>query len=195
MPRITRRLRKRLIQTAILGIIALSLLHILLPPDSAIRLAIRFNATRITNALRDARQGKDAWLRETPAPYELELRRDVGYLIKTGYGTRHRVPLQLAALKSSYGGGLMGDEGKDFLVVGDWTTVNEKDAKAIGVPVHDVLKTVREYGDEDQDWRRHPRFKKYLSLQHHIEKGDEKKALEFAQSIGWELDALKVCFF
>lgn len=89
----------------------------------------------------------------------------------------------------------MGDEGKDFLVVGDWTTVDEKDAKAIGVPVHDVLKTVPEYGDEDEDWKRHPRFKKYLSLQNHIEKGDEKKALEFAQSIGWELDALKVRFF
>lgn len=139
--------------------------------------------------MRQVTQDKDAWLR-LPAPYELDLHKDVGYLIKTGYGTRHRVPLQMAALKAGYGGGLLGKEGEDFVVVGDWTTVDEKDAKAIGVPVHDVVKTVKEQGDGEL--RSHHRFVKYKRLQMAIADGNEKAALEIGRSIGWELDALKV---
>lgn len=189
MLNIPRRLRKRLVQTAILGLVFLSIAYIVLPPDSSIRLALRFNAARASKAVREGIEDKDAWLR-LPAPYELDLREDVGYLIKTGYGTRHRVPLQLAALAGSYDGGLLGAEGKDYVVVGDWTTVDDKDAKKIGVPVHDVLKTVREYGDGD--WRAHHRFKKYQTLQSAITAGDEETALGIGRSVGWELDALKV---
>ncbi|OAQ98829.1 hypothetical protein LLEC1_07641 [Akanthomyces lecanii] len=188
MLNIPRRLRKRLLQTALLGLVFLSISYIVLPPDSSIRLALRFNAARASAVVRTATEDRDAWLR-LPARYELDLREDVGYLIKTGYGTRHRVPLQLAALQGSYGGGLLGREGQDYIVVGDWTTVDDKDAKKIGVPVHDVLQTVREYGDED--WRAHHRFKKYQTLQSAIVAGDEETALEIGRSVGWELDALK----
>ncbi|TQW10581.1 hypothetical protein V2A60_005190 [Cordyceps javanica] len=188
MLNIPRRLRKRLLHMAILGLVCLSVSYIILPPDSSVRLALRFNAARASAAVRGATEDRDAWLRQ-PARYELDLRQDVGYLIKTGYGTRHRVPLQLAALQGSYGDGLLGKEGKDYIVVGDWTTVDEKDAKAIGVPVHDVLKTVREYGDGD--WRAHHRFKKYQTLQSAILAGDEETALGIGRSVGWELDALK----
>lgn len=189
MLNIPRRLRKRLLHTAIIGLVFVSISYIVLPPDSSIRLALRFNAARASAAVREVTEDRDAWLRQ-PAAYEVDLREDVGYLIKTGYGTRHRVPLQLAALQGSYGGGLLGKEGKDYLVVGDWTTVDGKDGKAIGVPVHDVLKTVREYGDGD--WRAHHRFKKYQTLQSAIVAGDEETALEIGRSVGWELDALKV---
>lgn len=187
MGTVPRRLQKRILQSALLGLILLIVAYTVLPPDSAILQAIRFGAGQ-ASALRGP--AKDAWL-EKPASQHIDLRKDVGYLIKTGYGTRHRVPLQLAALKGSYDDGLLGDEGKDFVVVGDWTTVDQQDAKKIGVPVHDVLKMMLKL--EDGQWRGHARFKKYEALQDAIQAGKEQSALEIGRSVGWELDALKVC--
>lgn len=99
------------------------------------------------------------------------------------------MPDQLAAF--GHTGGFLGEEGRSFLVVGDWTTVNETDAKVIGVPVHDVIKKVTEtkIRGKVEDY---PRLVKYKSLQDELEAGNEDKALEIGQKFGWELDALKV---
>lgn len=186
---LSRRLRRRLKTPFILIIISLFIIYSILPHDSAIRLALVFNISRFFNLLRGATTDRDAWLR-APARYSVDLSTEVGYLIKTGYGTRHRVPDQLAAFAST--GGYLGKEGQSFLVVGDWTTVNQTDAALMGVTVHDAIKRVMEtkIRGKVEDY---PRLVKYRSLQEKLESGDEDEALRIGQSFGWELDALKVC--
>ncbi|KAH7023175.1 hypothetical protein EDB80DRAFT_32566 [Ilyonectria destructans] len=184
---ITRRFRRRLASQSILFLIFFLIFYSILPHDSSIRLAVSFNASRLFNAVRGATTDRDAWL-WTTSRYPVNLYADVGYLIKTGYGTRHRVPDQLAAF--AHTGGFLGEEGRSFLVVGDWTTVNDTDAKVIGVPVHDVIRKVTEtkIRGKVEDY---PRLVKYKSLQDELEAGNEDKALEIGQKFGWELDALK----
>lgn len=182
------RAHRRLVLLIVLPVTFFSILYVGLPLDSPLRLAVSFNAARVTNSVLQTVSDNDAWL-HTPPIDSLDLSTEVGYLIKTGYGTRHRVPLQLEAYRGS--GDILGEEGNNFIVVGDWTTVNETDAKVIGVPVHDALKVLW-----DKDYlrgrRQHVRFRKYKSLQTAIRAGDESQALEIGQKVGWELDVLKV---
>ncbi|PNY23351.1 Uncharacterized protein TCAP_06688 [Tolypocladium capitatum] len=187
MLNVPRRLRRRLVLVAVLVALALSVWYIALPPDSAVRLAVGFNSARLFNHVRGAVTNRDGWLWK-PARHRLELRSDVGFLIKTGYGTRHRVPQQLEALARS--GGVLGDEGRGFLVVGDWTTVNETDGMLLGVEVHDAIKMVMET-KIDKEHAEHQRFGKYRSLQGTVAAGDEERARHLGQTYGWELDALK----
>ncbi|KAL6919164.1 hypothetical protein ACHAPO_004281 [Fusarium lateritium] len=184
---ISRRTRRRLRPIFILLLISVFIIYTILPHDSAIRLALVFNVSRFFNFLRGAASNKDAWLYKAPR-FTVDLKNDVGYLIKTGYGTRHRVAEQLAAFKAT--GGYLGKEGESFLVVGDWTTVNQTDASLIGATVHDAIKRVMETkirGKIDD----YPRLVKYMSLQARLQAGDEEEALKIGQSYGWELDALK----
>jgi len=192
MYKLPRRARRRLGLAALLLALALSVCYLALPPDAGVRLALGFNASRAANYLRGKATGRDAWLRG-PARHRVDLRSEVGYLIKTGYGTRHRVPAQLEALAraGSGTGGVLGDEGRGFLVVGDWTTVNETDSKRMGVEVHDAIRMVMETKIDDAH-AEHQRFAKYRTLQGAVAAGDEEKALELGRSYGWELDALKV---
>ncbi|KAF4951102.1 hypothetical protein FGADI_7717 [Fusarium gaditjirri] len=184
---ISRRTRRRLRSIFILILVFIFISYSILPHDSAIRLAFVFNISRFFSFLRGAATNRDAWLWKSPR-YAVDLKNEVGYLIKTGYGTRHRVPEQLAAFEAT--GGFLGKEGESFLVVGDWTTVNQTDAKLIGVTVHDAIKRVMETkirGKVDD----YPRLVKYTSLQAKLQAGDEEEALKIGQSYGWELDALK----
>ncbi|SPJ93234.1 uncharacterized protein FTOL_13840 [Fusarium torulosum] len=184
---ISRRTKRRLRSIIILILISTFITYSILPHDSAIRLALVFNVSRFFNFLRGTATDKDAWLWKSPR-YTVDLKKDVGYLIKTGYGTRHRVAEQLAAFEAT--GGYLGKEGESFLVVGDWTTVNQTDADLIGVTVHDAIKRVMETkirGKVDG----YPRLVKYRSLQASLQAGDEDGALKIGQSYGWELDALK----
>ena len=187
MLNVPRRFRRRITN---LGLSLLALLvtwHLFLAPDSTIRLAVHFNTARLLNSIRGGLTNRDKWLQQSAA-YPLDLRNDVGYLIKTGYGTRHRVPEQLEAFRTA--GDFLGEEGKSFLVVGDWTSVNETDNELLGVNVYDAVRMVM---DEKipKKHRSHPRFSKYVSLQEAVEHGDETQANHLGKSFGWELDALK----
>lgn len=185
---IPRRLRRRLVSLVVVSFFVLNIWYLILPPDSAVRLAVHFNAARLSNLFREVVADRDAWLR-APAQHHIDLGADVGYLIKTGYGTRHRVAAQLKAF--SLAGDLLGDDGRRFIVVGDWTTVNATDAKLLGVPVHDAIRPVME-GKVGKDLRSHPRFIKYQGLQEAVDAGDEAEANQLGKDYGWELDALKV---
>ncbi|PHH67179.1 hypothetical protein CDD81_2948 [Ophiocordyceps australis] len=177
-----RRLRRRLTLLLMAAVVTLCLTYSSLPLESPTRLAVKFNAARLWNHM--GSRHRDDWLHK-PARFHLDLRSDVGYLIKTGYGTRHRLPEQLEALERS--GPLLGDEGRGFLVVGDWTSVNDTDARLLGVQVHDALRIVMDRHTATQ----HPRLTKYKSLQAIIAAGDEERAKHVGQAYGWELDALK----
>lgn len=187
MVHIPRRLRRRLTSLGAVFLLLFTIYHLLLSPDSTFRLAIHFNGSRLYNAIRATVINKDGWL-QTPGQYPIDLRHDVGYLIKTGYGTRHRVPAQLNAF--SVAGDFLGEEGESFLVVGDWTSVNKTDAEAVVVEIHDAIKTFIETKVEGS-LLNHARLQKYQVLQEAVESGDEDWALNIGQSYGWELDALK----
>lgn len=167
--------------------ITLSTTFLLLPPSSPIRLSINFNASRLLNSFRASATDRDAWLYRRPAPYPLNLRDEVGYLVKTGYGTRHRVPALMKAF--SHSGNILREEERNFLVVGDWTPTNQTDE---GLPiVYNVINTMMKT-KVDPSLQGHPRFAKYRSLQEAVDLDDEDKATEIGQEFGWELDALKV---
>ncbi|KAL6868604.1 glycosyltransferase family 31 protein [Trichoderma novae-zelandiae] len=182
-PRLSRR---RLIFLFASFFLTLSTTYLLLPHDSHIRLSISFNASRLWNAFRASATDRDAWLRQRPAPYPLSLRDDVGYLIKTGYGTRHRLPALIEAFSRT--GDILGEGNQSFIVVGDWTPTNQT---ADGVPgVYDVVNMLMET-KLDASLQSHPRLSKYRSLQEAIDSADEDRANELGQEFGWELDALK----
>ncbi|KAF3074725.1 hypothetical protein CFAM422_003093 [Trichoderma lentiforme] len=166
--------------------ITLSTTFLLLPPTSPIRLSINFNASRLINSLRASATDRDAWLHKQPPTYPLNLRDEVGYLVKTGYGTRHRVPALMKAF--SHSGNILSDERKNFIVVGDWTPTNQTDD---GLPfVYNVVNTMVK-AKVHPSLQGHPRLAKYRSLQEAVDLADEDKAIKIGQEYGWELDALK----
>ncbi|KAH8180096.1 fringe-like domain-containing protein [Sarocladium implicatum] len=190
--RLPKKAQRRLSHFAIILFVYLSVWYILLPLDSPLRLAIYFNASRLRSYLThrlSPSSARDAYLTTTNPSYPLDLSSDIAYLVKTGYGTRHRLPEQLDAFRQT--GDLLGQEGRDFLVVGDWTAANATDQAAeLGATVHDALSMVLQ-SKLGQDYEHSPRFVKYQDLQRAIELGDETKATELGKSFGWELDALK----
>ncbi|OBR04823.1 Glycosyltransferase family 31 [Colletotrichum higginsianum IMI 349063] len=159
-----------------------ALLYLVLPYDNPLVLAFRFNFSGLQLWLRGSGVEKDAWLYE-PARFPIEYRNDVGLLIKTGYGTRHRLAAQLEALD------LTPDDADDaFVVVGDWTP--REGGKLAGVTVHDAIGGVMAM-PEMRSHHDAPKFKEYLSLKDAVQAGDDAKATEIGKSFGWDLDALK----
>jgi hypothetical protein len=175
-----RRARRRVTPLLVICLVLLTTIYITLPPDSAVVLATTFNYARVRAALGLSRG--DGWLRSA-VRYPVHLPSEVGWLIKTGYGTRTRVRDQLDAFAAK--GGVLGDEGRDYLVVGDWDGRNAsvRVVDAVGL----VLDDERMSGVAD-----HARFAKYRSLRAAVEAGDEERAAELGRKFGWELDALKV---
>ena len=188
-------MRRRLVLVFILflAFILFNVSFIVLPPDSSVRLAVTFNTQRASNYLRSKAGDRDEWLTDPQLwPGAVD---DTAFLVKTGYGTRHRIPGQLAAFQRT--GGMLGygqrkqGQEQSFIVVGDWTGVNETDNAALGVDVVDAVGMVMGMKSL-KGMRSHPRFEKYRTLQAAVQAGDEEEALKTARRYGWELDALKV---
>ncbi|WYZ42769.1 hypothetical protein EsH8_VI_000468 [Colletotrichum jinshuiense] len=158
-----------------------TILFLILPYNNAFVLALRFNVASLRNWLRGSGTDKDAWLYE-PARYPIDFRTDVGLLIKTGYGTRHRLAAQLEAFD------LTAEDADAFVVVGDWTPPGN--GTLAGVEVHDAVGGVMAM-PEMRSHQDAPKFKEYLSLKEAVGRGDDAKATEIGKSFGWDLDALK----
>lgn len=169
-----------------MALVVLTVLFVALPPDSPAVLAVVFNSARLGSALWPG--DRDAWLRER-ARYPVHLASEVGCLIKTGYGTRHRVREQLGAFAVK--GGVLGDEGRDYLVVGDWEAANGTAGGDLGAAVVDAVGLVMR-DERVAEFADHVRFGKYRSLSAAVGAGDEVRAGELGAKFGWELDALKV---
>ncbi|KAK1990960.1 family 31 glycosyltransferase [Colletotrichum falcatum] len=175
------RIKRLLILASLSFLIGNALLYLLLPYDNPLVLALRFNFSGLQLWFRGSGVDKDAWLYE-PASYPVDYDADVGLLIKTGYGTRHRLPAQLEVL------GLAAEDADSFVVVGDWTPPDG--GKMEGVDVHDAIGGVMAL-PEMKSHLDAPRFKEYLALKDAVRDGDEAKATEVGKTFGWELDALK----
>jgi len=153
-----------------------------LPGDNVVLLAIRFNVVRFFGLFRGSVVQKDAWLWK-PAKFEVDIRRDVGLLIKTGYGTRERLPAQLEAFRLE-----PQDSDNVFIVVGDFAQRNLTEGEVV---INDAVGNVLRM-KENARLDNSPRFAKYHHLEEAINDGNERRAKEIGRSFGWELDALKV---
>jgi hypothetical protein len=157
-------------------------LWIVLPYDNTVRLAFRWNVKRLKAALTS--RPSERWVYGRPQ-YPVDLGRDVVLIMKTGYGTKERVPAWLEALGSR-------NEFRDIMVIGDSEghidfadQFHDKGLQVYDAVAHSIRMHLRAYKD-------HPRVRKYHHLAEALYKQDEALALELCRSFGWELDAMKV---
>ncbi|KAK8091357.1 hypothetical protein PG994_000862 [Apiospora phragmitis] len=171
-------------QLAIVIPVLVLLLWVLLPNDHFLRLWARFNLSTIIDPTLTTSQ-----FYGTPLPYPVDLNQDVALLVKSGYGTRHRLRGWLDLIQR----GLHFDK---FLFVADFDTddLAMVDAKGEPVIVHNVAnmtmhRVMNQLNFEAQ--KRYPRIEKYTTLEgalkHEYNTIAEKVALEF----GWEMDTIK----
>ena len=180
----SRGLRVRVRPVLAVVLAAFFTLWLVLPYDNTIRLAFRFNWKRF----------KAAWL--SPAPSErwvygrpqfpIDVGRDVVVIVKTGFGTRERVPAWLDALGA-------GNEFRDIMVIADSDgridyadEYHDEGLVVYDAVGHSLRLHLRAHSD-------HPRVKKYHQLAEALYKGEEALALDYSRTFGWELDAMKVC--
>ncbi|KAK4122154.1 glycosyltransferase family 31 protein [Parathielavia appendiculata] len=165
----------------ILGLALFCFLWLVLPYDNAVRLAFLWNAKRLKAALTP--RPSERWVYAHPR-HPVDLGRDVVVIVKTGYGTKERVPAWLDALSSL-------NEFRDIMVIGDSEGhINfADDFHDRGLQVYDAVgHSLRMHLRAYQD---HPRVNKYHQLAEALYKRDDTLALELCRSFGWELDAMK----
>ncbi|OHE92251.1 glycosyltransferase family 31 [Colletotrichum orchidophilum] len=165
------RIRRLFILLFLAFLVGNALLFLVLPYDNPLVLAFHFNVAGVSNWWRGSGTEKDAWLYE-PAKFPIDYRTDVGLLVKTGYGTRHRLAAQLEAFD------LTARDADAFVVVGDWTP--RENGTMAGVRVHDAIGGVMAM----PEMRAHhgaPKFKEYLALKDAVQKGEDAKATEIGQ--------------
>lgn len=157
------------------------------PYDSSLRAFFRFQSTEIGNFYRGQRPN-DGWLFKKPK-YPVDADNEVGIIIKTGYGTKHRLPPALMALsnQSFY---------PDILIVQDFPVLPEQKhynlTNGKGTSVVDILGWNLKRGA--LKGREHlERIYKYKNLADAVEAEEWVLSEGLGKTIGWELDAMKVC--
>ncbi|KAK6840356.1 glycosyltransferase family 31 [Apiospora arundinis] len=181
---VTSRLSKSRIHI-LAAVAVLFVIYLLTPYDSTVRSAIRFQKTIVGNYIQH-KYPTDKWLLGAQK-YPIDPLHDVGVVVKTGYGTRRRVPLMLDAYFKEHFTG-------DMVIVQDYPVGdNEKnytlpDGKKI--PVLDIIGWMLEQkllaGKENFE-----RISKYKHLAEAIEGEEWFLSEELSKDIGWELDAMK----
>lgn len=173
-------------RAVILGFVAFFfVVYVLSPYDSALRSALRWQGTIASDYVLH-KYPSDKWLYKEQK-YPIDPAQDIAVILKTGFGTRNRVPNVLAAL---------GNETFDdnLLLVQDYP-VNKN--KPYVTPSGKDIATV-----DIIDWMIHQnklpghskneRLMKYEHLCDAIEDEDYFMADTLAKGNGWELDAMKV---
>lgn len=174
-----RRWRRSLRALIVLQIIAL-VLWMALAYDHPIRLAIRFNLNVFRATLSSPFQDV-GWLNAPPA-FPVVLPDDVALVMKSGFGTRDRIPAWLEAHQNR---GL-----SNVLLVADFGgQFFSYDGQRL--PVHDMIAEMKEEGSIPNF--AHPRLLKYADLSAAIFSEDVYAAKSLSSHFGWELDAMKVC--
>lgn len=169
--------------------ISVLILNFTTPYDSSIRSFFRFQHSVIEDYYQSQRP-TDGWLYRKPQ-YPIDPDNDVGLIIKTGYGTKHRIPLALRAL---------GNESlfADVLVVQDFPVLPEQKhwhlTNGKPVSVVDILGWNMQRGA--LKGREHlERISKYTNLADAVEAEEWVLSEGLGKTIGWELDAMKVCAY
>ncbi|KAL2163008.1 hypothetical protein VTH06DRAFT_6844 [Thermothelomyces fergusii] len=173
--------RLRLRPSVSVALLVFLLLWLVLPYDNVVRLAVRWNAKRLKAAL--VSPPSERWVYSRPK-YPVDLGKDVVVILKTGYGTRERVPAWLDALGA-------GNEFKDIFVIadseGDIAYADGANTRRLHVNdavAHSLRFHLGAYAE-------HPRVTRYSQLAEAIYRRDEATALHLCRGFGWELDAMK----
>ncbi|KAK7957360.1 uncharacterized protein PG986_006582 [Apiospora aurea] len=171
-------------QLAIAIPVVIVLLWVLLPSDHFLRLWARFNLSPVIDPTLTTSQ-----FYTSPVPYPVDTNKDVVLIVKSGYGTRHRLHGWLDLIQR----GLHFD---NFLFVADFDTddLAMVDAKAEPVIVHNVAnmtmhRVMAQLNIEEQ--KRYPRIEKYTTLEGALKHEYNTIAEKVAQEFGWEMDAMK----
>lgn len=164
---------------------------LILPYDNTIRLATRWHLQNIQSIFLPLRSS-EKWVFAKPPAYPVNVTTETLVVVKTGYGTRHRVSPWFEAL--TFGNNNTGTSFHNFLIIADFATnprthIRFQDQT---LPIHDVVsETLSNPNVVLHHPPSHPRIKKYRRLQSAISSGDDALALKLSKSSGWELDALK----
>jgi len=177
--------RPRLLLLTILIPCLLLVAYLLTPFDSSFRAFYRFHRTTVQGHLGN----QYAWI-SSVGRYPVDFKRDLGVIIKTGYGTRQRVPKLLAALADE-------EFIVDTIIVQDYPAGLEAgyawpDGSA--VPTIDAIGWLVQ-NDLLKEQEHSERLSKYASVVEAIQAQDWGHAEELARIVGWELDAMKVNSF
>lgn len=173
----------------------LALAYCMLPLDNTCRLAVR----RLFYTSRQHTFSREQLLSMTP-PHPVDLATDVALIIKTGYGTRDRLPGTLAFLdgKDDDNSTEVTNKGPIFgsiLLVSDFATQPGQHYSCNGeeLPVNDVVGLTIQLAGPVPSTKNHPtKLGNYTILQNAINSGDDALALSLSRQFGWELDAMKV---
>ncbi|KAK7932595.1 hypothetical protein PG985_003307 [Apiospora marii] len=181
---VTTRLSKSRIHV-LAAVAVLFVIYLLTPYDSTVRSAFRFQQTIVSDYIQH-KYPSDKWLLGAPK-YHIDPVQDVGVVVKTGYGTRRRVPNMLNAYsKEEFTG--------DMVIVQDYPVEDNNQNYTLpngkNVPVLDVIGWMLENkmlaGKENYE-----RVSKYRHLTEAIEGEELFLSEELSKDIGWELDAMK----
>lgn len=175
--------RPRLRTLSYLTLAIVILLWLVLPYDNTVRLAFRFNLMRLKATATS--HSSESWVYSHPE-YPVELGEDVLVILKTGYGTKERVPAWFDSLNDA-------DEFKDIVVIADYASQPGSHFRYRGheMPVHDMVKSSLGHKSLSA-YKSHPRVLKYGELAEAVASGDDTLGRQLSRSFGWELDALKV---
>ncbi|KAI1815454.1 glycosyltransferase family 31 protein [Poronia punctata] len=155
------------------------------PLDSSLRSFFRFQHTQLQNFYQTHRPS-DGWLFRKQR-YPIDADNEIGVIIKTGYGTKHRLPVSLRAMSNE-------SFFPDTLVVQDFPVLPEQQyynyTNGKGVSVVDILGW--NLGRGALKGREHlERIYKYKNLADAVEAEEWVLSEGLGRAIGWELDAMK----
>ncbi|KAI0202343.1 family 31 glycosyltransferase [Astrocystis sublimbata] len=157
--------------------------------DGSLRAFFRFQHSVVTDYYQSQRPS-DGWLYRRQH-YPVDLDNEVGLIIKTGYGTKYRMPLALRALSNE---SFFPDIAvvQDFPVQPDQRSYNLSNGKTFksGINVVDILGWNLDRGA--LKGREHlERIYKYKNLRDAIEAEEWALSEGLGKAMGWELDAMK----
>lgn len=166
--------------------ISLFVIYVTSPYDGSLRAFFRFQHSVVTDYYQSQRPS-DGWLYRKQH-YPIDPNNDIGLIVKTGYGTKHRMPLALRALSNE-------SFFPDIVVVQDFPVIPEQKyynlTNGKGMEVVDILGWNLERGA--LKGREHlERIYKYTNLADAVEAEEWVLSEGLGKTIGWELDAMKV---
>ncbi|KAI8954436.1 family 31 glycosyltransferase [Xylaria longipes] len=169
--------------------ISFFVIYVTSPYDSSLRAFLRFQHSVAVDYYQSQRPS-DGWLYRKQH-YPIDPDNDIGIIIKTGYGTKYRMPFALRALSNE-------SFFPDIVVVQDFPVIPEQkhynltNGKTVGkgMDIIDILGWNLDRGA--LKGREHlERFYKYRNLRDAVEAEEWVLSEGLGRTIGWELDAMK----
>ncbi|CAJ2513012.1 Uu.00g011310.m01.CDS01 [Anthostomella pinea] len=183
-----RSLAKRLSrgQKITLGIVlCLFIVYVSTSYDSRLRSFLRFEHNVVEDYFQE-HHPSDSWLFKKQR-YPIDPDKDVGIILKTGYGTRNRVPVAIEALNNE-------SFFADTLVVQDFPPIQSQLHYALSngkdIPVVDIIGWNLERGALKGKGHTE-RILKYKNMAEAIEAEEWALSDGLGKDMGWELDAMK----